>query len=163
MKKFFVVLMIVCTAGSSTLYAQEMKKRMSLGNIGVGFVPGIGLNASYDYGLVDTWGPGIFTIGGFAGFHHCGGSSGLGNYRETAFAFAPRATYRYAINEAFEVYATAMLGGILYSYSKHLNNKSDIFFGTTAGCRYTFSQNLSLFGEIGYNISFLNGGLSISF
>ncbi len=165
MKKFFVILIALCVIGMATSHAQEMKKGMSLANIGLGFVPGVGLNFSYDYGLIDTWGPGIFTIGGFIGFANWGKTySGFGDYRVNQFAFAPRATYRYAINKSFEVYATAMLGAYFESYSKYdFDNGSGVFFGTTAGCRYTFSNNLSVFGEIGYNISYLNGGLSISF
>ncbi|MDR1172151.1 MAG: porin family protein [Bacteroidales bacterium] len=166
MKRFFIVLAVVCTIGIGVSHAQEMKTGMSLFNVGLGLVPGIGINASYDYGLIDKWGPGIFTIGGYAGYENWGKTlSGSGDYRVNAFAFAPRATYRYAINSSFEVYATAMLGAIVYSYSKnYVNNTSGVLFGTTAGCRYSFGKNIAVFAEVGYNeMSYLNGGLSFSF
>ena len=165
MKRFFIVLAIVSTMSVNAMYAQEMQKGMSLVNVGLGFVPGWGLNASYDYGIVDTWGPGIFTVGGYIGFGSWGKKyTGHANYRDNAFAFAPRATYRYAINKSFEVYGTAMLGVVVHSYSNYYNNENNAYFATTVGCRYTFSGNISVFSEIGFNeISFLNGGLCFSF
>jgi hypothetical protein len=169
MKRFFVVFAVLCTIGSGLSHAQEMKKGMSLFNAGLGFVPGVAINASYDYGLIDDWGPGIFTIGGFAGLGTWSRTwANSYDYRENTLAFAPRATYRYAIDKSFEVYGAAMLGALIHSYSKTLpngtNGKSGVFFGSVAGCRYTFSGNVSVFAEIGYNdIAMLNGGLSFSF
>lgn len=165
MKRLFMSLAVICAISVNMSQAQQMKKGMSLFNAGLGFVPGWGLNASYDYGLINTWGPGIFTIGGYAGFANWGKTyTGHENYRANAFAFAPRATYRYAINPAFEVYGTAMLGAVMNSYSKHYSNTNNVFFSTTAGCRYSFGSNIAVFAEIGFNeISYLNGGLSYSF
>jgi len=168
MKRFFVVLAVICMIGSSLSHAQEMKKGMSLFNAGLGFLPGIGINASYDHGLVDSWGPGIFTVGGYVGFGTWGKAyptkSYHSDYRVNAFAFAPRATYRYAIDRSFEVYGAAMFGVVVYSYSRHYSHGSDVFLGIIAGCRYTFSQNVSVFGEIGFNnVSHLSGGLSFAF
>jgi hypothetical protein len=166
MKRVFIVLVAICTIGISVSHAQEMKKGMSLFNVGLGFVPGIGVNASYDFGLVDKWGPGIFTIGGYVGYETWGKTySGFGDYRVNAFAFAPRATYRYAINKSFEVYGASMLGAIVYSYSKDYNDDSgNVFFTVVAGCRYSFSNSMAVFAEVGYNdLSYLNGGLSFAF
>ena len=160
MKKFFVVLMLACCAGSAALHAQEMRKGMNLGNVGVGFVDGIGLNASYDYGLVDTWGPGVFTVGGFVGFDTWSYNRDI---RRTEFYFAPRATYRYAINRSFEVYGAAMLGSYIVSYSEQKDNSYRAVLFVTGGCRYSFTRNLSVFAELGFNVSILNGGLSFSF
>jgi len=160
MKRFFVVLAVICMIGVSLSHAQEMKKGMSLFSAGLGFLPGVGINSSFDYGLVNSWGPGIFTVGGYVGY----GNWGKSNYRVHAFGFAPRATYRYAINRSFEVYGATMFGAVVYSYSNHHSNKNDSFFGTTVGCRYSFKGNISVFAEIGYHeISHLNGGLSFSF
>jgi hypothetical protein len=165
MKKFIISLAVICAMNVSVSQAQEMSKGTSLFNVGLGLVPGWGLNVSYDYGLVDTWGPGIFTIGGYVGYGSWGKTYGIiGDYRVNSFSFAPRATYRYAINPSFEVYGTVMLGAVVYSYSKYLDNSNGVFFSTTAGCRYTFGSNISVFAETGYHvISYLNGGLSFSF
>ena len=164
-----MVLSVIYTIGNSVVCAQEMKKGMSLFNTGFGFVPGVCLNVSYDYGIVNECGPGIFTIGGYAGIANWGKThsdkSHHHNYRVTAFAFAPRTTYRYPINQSFEVYATAMFGTrIVFSSSSEYADFNEVFFSTTAGCRYSFGAHIAIFAEIGINkMSLLNGGLSFSF
>ena len=160
MKQKLIILLAICTFGINVSHAQEMKKGMSLFNVGLGFIDGWGLNASFDYALVSSWGPGIFTVGGYVGFDNWSYNSDI---RATEFGFAPRVTYRYSINKSFEVYATAMLGARIKTYSKENDNVNDVFFGSTVGCRYTFTRNISVFAEAGYSISYLNGGLSFSF
>ncbi len=156
----FMVVLMVCTVGMTMGFAQKMEKGMSLFNIGLGFVPGVGASVSYDYGLVDSWGPGIFTIGGFAGFNNYSFNSDI---RGTDWLIAPRATYRYPINNSFEVYGSAMFSVAFTTYSEIKSNTSEFFPAAVAGCRYTFANNLSVFAEVGYNVSILNGGLSIAF
>ena len=165
MKRIFVFIFVVGLIGTSAAHAQKMRNGMSLFNVGIGLVPGVGLNASYDYGLINTWGPGVFTVGGFVGFQNWGKThpDHHSDYRTTVFAFSPRATYRYAINDSFEVYGTVMLGALIHTYSKHFDNATDVYFATTVGCRFTFARNVSVFAEMGYNIAILNGGLSFSF
>ena len=167
MKKVLMILFVACTIGVSLGSAQKMTKGTSLVNVGLGVVPGVGVNVSYDYGLVDTWGPGIFTIGGFIGYQNWGDSYYYRNvgsdYRVNEFAFAPRATYRYAINNSFEVYGAVAMGFRIESYSKYLDNETDFYMSTTAGCRYTFTKNISVFAEVGWNLAYLNGGISFAF
>lgn len=166
-KKFFIVSVIIVTIGCSWTHAQVMEKGMSLFNAGLGMVPGIGIHASYDYGLIDHWGPGIFTIGGYAGlgfWNRTHYEHKYSNYRTNAFAFAPRATYRYTIEPPFEIYGSIMLGAVVKSFSHYYPSESRAFLGITAGARYLFKRHYSLFAEIGYNeISFLNVGLCYSF
>ena len=152
--------MTTCTIGITVSHAQEMGKGMGLFNVGLGFINGWGLNASYDYGLIDSWGPGVFTVGGFVGFDNWSYNP---DTRATKFGFAPRATYRYSINKSFEVYGATMLGAWVTSYSTSKANISGIILSVTAGCRYSFTRNISVFSEIGYSISIINGGLSLSF
>ena len=169
MKRFFIVLAVVSIVGIHVAHAQKMQKGMSLLHAGFGFVPGWSLNAAYDFGIVDAWRPGIFTAGGYVGFANWRHtyktySEHPDDYRVNAFAFAPRVSYRYAVNPSFEVFGTAMLGAIFHSYSKHIDNRSDVYYATTVGCRYSFANNISVFAEIGFNeISYLNGGLCFSF
>ena len=168
MKKYFVVLAVLCTVGTSVAQAQ-MEKGSGLISAGLGLFDGWGINASYDHGLVDTWGPGLFTIGAYVGFQTWGDKitgTGLGDFRINKFAFAFRATYRYQINESFEVYGALMTGIHTTSYSEKWggDNFTDLFWGgPIAGCRWSLSPNMSIFGEIGYSLSWLNGGLSFSF
>ena len=171
MKNLFFILSFICAMNVSALQAQEMKKGMSLFNTGLGLVPGWGINTGYDYGLVDTWGPGIFTIGGYVGYGSWRKSYKTKpanihpvEYRVNVFAFAPRVTYRYAVNSSFEVYGAMMVGAIAYSYSKFYDNKNDNFFAIALGCRYSFRSNFAVFAETGNcETSYLNGGISYSF
>ena len=168
MRRYFIVLASFCVVNISMLQAQEMVKGKSFLNAGMGLFHG-GLNVSYDYGLVDTWGPGVFTIGGYIGFGNWGILPSVHtekDYRINAVAFAPRATYRYSINDLFEIYGVAMLGSVFFSYTNHYKSNSDGLFVISAGGRYTFDSNIALFVELagGYKaISFLNGGVSFAF
>ena len=167
MKRFFIVLAVFFTFSTFSINdvcAQEMSKGSGLLNVGFGFVPGFGANVSYDFGLIDALEPGIFTIGGMVGIQTWGKNySYREEYRVNSFLVSSRATYRYPINRTFEVYATVMLGVNIMSYSKYYKDENLPFFGTTVGCRYSFSHALSVFTEIGYNIAYFNGGLSFSF
>ena len=176
MKKYFVVLAALCMMGTSVAQAQ-MGKGSNLFNVGLGLGSGedhvdggFGLNASFDHGLVDTWGPGLFTIGGFAGFHTYGKSEKILDvgidWRYNIIALAFRATYRYSLNESFEVYG-ALMTGLKIRYAKVDKNsasETDIFWGgPIAGCRYSFSPNMAVFAELGYSLQYFNGGLSFAF
>ena len=166
MKRFFIVA-VFCTVGVLTTSAQEMQKGSSLINVGLGLIDGrsydsgAGLNVAYDYGLVDTWGPGIFTIGGFIGFS----TWQKYDFRTTKWGITPRVAYRYPINNTFDVYGTAMLGINLWTYSNtdYITRKE--LFASSIGLRYTFGSNVGIFAEYGVFgcVSLLNGGLSFSF
>lgn len=163
MKKVFLFLSFILVFGAVSSSAQQMEKGNSIINIGAGFVPGIGGNVSYDYGLVDTWGPGLFTVGGFVGVNtwKYNNAYNISSYRENVWAIAPRATYRYSFFPNFEAYVSAMLGLGIRSYSRYYDNDLFVFVGGTAGARYSFSPNFSVFAEVGYNTAYLNLGVSI--
>ena len=169
MKRFFIVLAVISMAGVNMMHAQEMQRGMSLIQAGLGVIPGFGVNASWDYGLIDKWGPGIFTVGGYVGYGlwaYSKNFNGSGkNLHVNAIVIAPRVTYRYAINSTFEVYGAVMSGTISGLEKTNADNTSTrLYSAVTAGCRYTFARNFSVFAEAGYNeISYLNGGLCISF
>jgi len=159
---------IICVTSINVSQAQEMEKGMSLFNVGFGFVPGWGINASYDFGLIDSWGSGIFTIGGYVGYGSWWKRYSISKRRyhikEIALAFAPRVTYRYSIEPSFEIFGTLMFGAAVFSYSELFDNMNKSYFATTAGCRYSFSSNFAAFVEIGYSeTSFMNVGLCFSF
>jgi len=166
LKRFFVAIAAICTISIGALQAQEMKKGMSLFNAGFGLVRGWGMNISYDYGLIDEWGPGIFTIGAYFGYGNWWESPNFVRFRESVIGFAPRATYRYQIIDLLEVFGTARMGVAFSSYSYHHKTHIKELFALSVGCRYSIDKNIAVFSEISggfYNISFLNGGLSVSF
>lgn len=174
MKKLLMVVLLLGLANSYAA-AQEMEEGTNLLSLGIGGVPGIGANLSYDYGLVEGWGPGIFTIGAFAG-----GDSQTETYKNGGITythmkwfFAPRITYRYTIAPKWEVYGAAMLGIALerFDYNNHFlpvedyrrPDENHLDFGLAAGGRYCISDKFSVFTEIGYNVSYLNLGISFEF
>ena len=169
MKRIYSVLVALCTV---SICAAQMHKGESLINVGMGLAPGIGVNASYDYGLIDTWGPGLFTVGGFVGLQTWSDKETIilytENYSAKQTAFAVRATYRYPINEQFEVFGAALSGFYIESYSfknKNLkkDNETNALFSVYAGCRYSFSPNVAVFAEVGSGLYWLNGGLCFNF
>ena len=169
MRNFFVVIAILCTVGISATYAQRMQESNSLLNLGPGFFRGIGFNSSFDYGLIDHWGPGLFTVGGFVGFSQFTRGTGLYAVNNSRFAISPRATYRLPVDDSIEVYGTLMLGIMISSESytdvwgnKNRDTNPGEFFGTTAGIRYSFTSSISAFSEIGISITYIAVGLSIS-
>ena len=163
MKKFFVVIAILCTIGISATHAQRMQEGNSLLNLGPGFFRGLGFSSSFDYGLVDHWGPGLFTVGGFVGFNQFTTGEGIFAVKTSRFAISPRATYRLPVDDSFEVYGTLMLGTMITS-TNISNDKTHFgeFFGTTVGIRYSFTSSISAFSEIGFSTTYIVVGLSIS-
>lgn len=172
MKRILMIVLLTCTT-NTLVVAQEMHEGTNLLSLGVGGVPGIGANLSYDHGLLETWGPGVLTIGAFAG----GDSKterleqGGITYTHMKWFFAPRVTYRYTIVPKWEIYGAAMLGIALdrFKYSNHFvvearqQDENKLGFGLAAGGRYCLSPKLSVFTELGYNISYLNVGVSFDF
>ncbi|MDR2847736.1 MAG: hypothetical protein LBV39_01390 [Bacteroidales bacterium] len=166
MKKVF--LLVVCLGCAAVSYAQSsLSKGSSLVNVGVGVVPGFGGNASYDYGLIDHWGPGLFTVGGYFSTSVRNKNYGFGKYevthKETKLFFAPRASYRYSINPKFEIFGSMMIGLLVINSHEDVDQKAA--FGLMAGCRYFFTNSFGVFAEGGANIdaTCLNGGICFSF
>jgi hypothetical protein len=161
--------------GTFSLQAQqEVAKGNSILNLGIGAVSGFGGNVSFDYGVIDHWGPGIFTVGGYFGasartWKHegIGGVLFYGEETLTSMMIAARATYRYSVTRQFEAYGVIMPGVLvkLRKYTGNFENTSDILpdVGVLAGCRYLFSDKVSVFAEAGYNVLCLNAGLSFTF
>ena len=171
MKRFFLILAVLYAIITGNALSQEMQKGSSVLNLGLGFVEGglldigelgVGMNVAYDYGLIDTWGPGIFTIGGFVGFS----TRSPHNIRYTNWGITPRATYRYPISSSFEVYGTAMVGLYLVTNSLDLvDTKYRHLVASTVGLRHWFGSNISIFTELGVfgSVLLFNGGLGFSF
>ena len=177
MKKFIIVAVFFCTISITGAHAQEIVKGSGAINLGlgvtngIGVTPGFGINFSYDYGVIDNWGDGIFTVGGFAGFNNWGNTyfhkNKSNKYRNTIFAFAPRATYRYVIEEPFEIYGAFMMGVCFvrdkYDPDNYKNNHFGPFWGLAAGGRYYLARNAALFAELGFNPSgIINVGMSFT-
>ena len=151
MRRFFLVFTLLSAILCATTHAQRMREGSVLLNAGPGFIRGIGMSASADYGLIDDLGPGIFTAGGMLSLRSYSNSEyingKLNEYTINGVALNPRATYRIPVEEDFEVFGAFMPGIFLAN-----RNKTSIFVGLSMGVRYSISTNISVFGEIGFSI-----------
>jgi hypothetical protein len=162
MKKLFFL--VLCVGFVSTSHAQSsLSKGSSLVNVGAGFLPGIGGNASYDYGLIDHWGPGLFTVGGYFNAAVHTDKSGSLKYKRTKLFFAPRASYRYSINTKFEIFGSVMIGLLVKETPSEYQSYGA--FGLMGGCRYFFTKGFGVFAEggVNYETTCLNVGVSFAF
>lgn len=152
----------------------------SIGSFSYGFqTPAISLQ--YERGIKDVAGPGVISIGGYFGVKTF-------KYDKTYFGYYYKEKWSYQIfgirgayhyngldEDDIDLYGGVMLSFYLlnYSYSddpyspKHNNYRGD--YGSTVGlsgfigCRYFFTQFFGVYGEIGYGVSYLSGGVVLKF
>jgi len=184
-KKFYVTL-VLCLGVVMSASAQDVfLKGDKVVNLGVGFgsfltvsgakasIPPIG--ASFEYGIVD----GLFDdqasigVGGYFGFvtSKWQYSTYDRGYRYTDVLVGVRANFHYQFVEKLDTY-----GGVLVGYD--LSAKTNYGSGTIedpnyssggavvnllAGARYYFTDQIAVFGEVGYGISAIELGLSYKF
>ncbi|MDR0714144.1 MAG: hypothetical protein LBF89_07805 [Bacteroidales bacterium] len=163
MKKLFV---FIAVFGSMTVvHAQPLlEKGAGLINAGIGVVPGVGGNVSYDYGLIDYWGPGLFTVGGYASVSAYDERYDGNSYRrDRKYFLSPRATYRYSLKSRLEVFGSLMTG-LLVKDGK-FEVEATFSVGVMGGCRFFVTDNIGFFAEGGIHLdaTCFNGGISFAF
>lgn len=189
MKKIALVLFIA-TICAKTTTAQFFEKGTNVVSAGIGFgghfgsytygsqTPGLSLQ--YERGVWDVGGPGVISLGGYAGVKSYKYSGDYGGYHWSEkwnyTVIGVRSAYHYnAINnKKFDVYGGLMLSyNILsYKYSDNGGNygyKSSGSYGSHVGLsayvggRYLFTDHIGAFAELGYGVSILNVGLAVKF
>lgn len=163
----FAALAMVSYSASAEL-APQWQKGTLLANAELGVGP-IGAAVSVDYVLVDEWWQGHFTVGGEFEV----GRDSYSDWKEDRIGVTPRVTYGLNITPEFEVHAMVGMGvgywKAKYNASYHGYNISSnytyVFMNDFVGCRYFFSDNLSVIGEVGYSDGFpdIRAGLSFKF
>lgn len=192
MKKLFVAAMsaIFCLSISTANAIEAPNHEGDINvNIHAGFQPGMGVSASADYVLINSWWKGHFTIGGYASIN----SYTTDNYRneyinnvyvETdrshlATLVAVRATYGLNITKEFEVHAGFYTGPCFHTWKDEASGngyklegerESEVKFipaGAIAGCRYYFTSNFAVSAELNFSdygdcsASYINVGVSL--
>lgn len=159
-------------------------------NVGVGFgtpwssngvntiLPAI--SATYDLGLRDDWGPGVFGVGGYVGtaiYSDESVSTGTNldyGYRYSIFTLAARATYHYTFVENLDTYGGAILG---FSTSKaksygdwpapepSTSSNVNMVFEIFVGAKYYFSESIAAYTELatGAKIPIFTIGVAFKF
>lgn len=173
MKKVIAILAVALVGMSAAFSAKAIEdpwvKGTKVAGVQIGFLPGIGGSAYFDYVLVDSWWKGHFTVGGEILYRHWSTSYSDYVYSYNDFGFAPRATYGLNITDKFEVHAGTMIGLGLstwgWSDEHHKESSVGPCIGGIAGLRYFFTDKLALSAELqasGYG-QYANVGIAFKF
>ncbi|MDA3882429.1 MAG: hypothetical protein PF481_04045 [Bacteroidales bacterium] len=145
-----------------SLKAQEVAPMFVKGdkiiNVGIGLGYYTSVSASLDYGIVDEVAElGTIGVGPYAAFCF--------RHSDSAVMAGVRGTFHYPFIEDFDTYVGLGLGlsynmySISYLGSSYIHPEGGFFIGA----RYKMSETLTVFGELGYGISYLNVGLALKF
>lgn len=183
MKSLIFFAYAICIASAAS--AQPFQKDTKVISAGVGLGSSLGtfssssqtpaLSASYEQGVWDIGGPGIISLGGYAGtksFKYSGpGYTQKWNY--TIIGIRSAYHYNGIKSDEFDVYGGVMLSYNILNYKFKDDNGSDFNrhgsygsgtgFTIYIGGRYFFSQNLAAFAELGYGVSYLTLGVAYKF
>ena len=145
------------------------------------------LSLSYEQAIKQKVGPGYLGIGGYLGYQRA--SSKYDNYYYNNTKYYYKHSWSYALiairsayhldflnTENAEAYFGAVIGLRFQTYSyetnspdpnKNIYELSDSWiypsYSLFVGGRWYFKPKIALFGELGYGISYLTGGLSFKF
>lgn len=173
MKKVMFTLVLALLFVFNNAIGQEYAKGTSVLNVGlgVGGFNGPSLSASFEVGafpIGDDFG--VIGLGALAGFRtYTQLFSGTSDYRYNTLAFGPRGTFHFTVIpvEKLDVYAAVQI--LLRHHSVKFDGQtigdSDLDLGSNfvAGARYYFAEKMSVFGEVGYGLSYLTAGISFKF
>jgi hypothetical protein len=180
---------LATTLFATISHAQFFKKGTNVVSAGIGLgghfgsfsygsqTPGI--SVQFEKGIWETGGPGVISLGGYAGIkgYKHSGSSGSYHYDEkwNYTVIGVRSAYHYngINNEKFDVYGGLMLSYNILSYKFSDNGGTSTYkggsYGSTLGFsayvggRYLFTENLGAFAELGYGVSYLTLGAALRF
>lgn len=176
MKKITLVLALAALFcfDANTLNAQAYEQGSKVLNLGVGvggrYSLGISASGSFEIGIWPTGDFGIIGLGVMTGYRVATEAFVLYDATYTEFAVAPRGTYHFTIIpvENLDVYAALQLvfGFENTNYDSDLINDTSqtrVYPAAIAGARFYFSDSFGVFAEAGYNLSYLTGGVALSF
>jgi len=181
----FIVAMAVCTTAS----AQAFLKGTNVVSAGIGFggsfgsfsygsqTPGI--SVQYEKGVWEIGGPGVISLGGYVGRkgYKYSGAAGTYHYSQkwNYTIIGVRSAYHYngINNEKADLYGGLMLSYNILNYKYEdnggFNQSTAGSYGSAAGFtayvggRYFLSDNIGLFAEVGYGVSYLTVGAAYKF
>lgn len=183
MKK--ILILLTALTASSAGYAQQFVKGTNVISAGVGLGSSLGsfhygsqtpaLSLQYERGVWEIGGPGIVSLGGYAG-RKSYKYSGSGYSQDWGYTIIGiRSAYHYNGIQAdhFDLYGGVMLSYNMLDYSYKDNNGNNIGaagnYGSAAGFtlylggRYFFTPAIAAFAELGYGVSYLTLGLAFKF
>ncbi|HVZ96140.1 MAG TPA: hypothetical protein VG847_04645 [Chitinophagaceae bacterium] len=190
MKKRDFIVLLMAFFISDSMYAQSFVKGTNIASVGVGFgstilnytgasqTPAISLQ--YEKGVWDVGGPGVISLGGYAGFKGYKYSGKSGTYvwdqKWNYTVIGVRSAYHYngIKNDKVDVYGGLMLSYniVNYKYTDNVGNSglystgsygSGVGLTAYIGGRYFFTDNIAAMAELGYGVSYFTIGASLKF
>lgn len=186
MKKLSFTLFF-CFIGLYAVMAQSFFKGTNIVGAGVGLggsfgsfsygsqTPGI--SVQYERGVWEVGGPGVISLGGYLGvkgYKYSGGSGSFHYSQKWNYTIVGvRSAYHYngINNEKFDVFGGLMLSYNILNYKYEDNGGGGSLntgsYGSGAGItayvggRYFFTQNIGVFAEAGYGVSYLTLGIAL--
>jgi len=120
------------------------------------------ISASFEYGIVDLFNDrGGIGVGGYAAYLLR--KSDEGNYNVGNFIIGPRGLFHYQFVDKLDTYAGIMFGYNIVSSSYQVPSASGFSSTFFLGGRYYFTNNVAVFGELGYGVSPLQLGFTFKF
>lgn len=170
----------------STAYSQKLSLNDNVINVGIGFGSTYSFNSHYggfpalSVSYERIWpkeiGPGLLGVGAIVGYRSMSYKYNVGDNRYkdkfNTLLIAARGTYYWEklVTEKYNVYGAALVGVRTENYKADGapgvlvdDNTVHPFVGVVAGGRYYFTPNISVFAELGYDISWTKAGISARF
>lgn len=172
--------LLLCSTG----YSQKLSVNDNVINVGIGFGSTYSFNSSYSgfpalsVSYERIWpkeiGPGLLGVGAIVGYRSMSYKYDIGNNRYknkfNTLLIAARGTYYWEklVTEKYNVYGAALVGIRSENYNADGggfidDNSVTPFVGAVVGGRYYFTPNISVFAELGYDISWTKAGISARF
>lgn len=158
MKKLFILAVmlfaVVLVKAQDPMFLKE-DKVVNLG-IGLGYYGSASVSASLDYCIADgILENGSIGVGPYVGF-------GLRtNY--TDVLFGARGTFHYPFIDDLDTYVGFGLGARISKYRYYTGISPHLNGGFFLGARYGINETLTVFGELGSGINYLNVGIALNF
>jgi len=126
------------------------------------------ISGSFEYGVVNLLdGRGGIGVGGYVSYllRKSNDYSFSDNYNVGDFIIGPRGLFHYQFIDNLDTYAGLLLGYDIVSFSNKNTplSGSSFYSAFFVGARYYLTNNIAVFGELGYGISPLQLGITFKF
>lgn len=171
------MVVVLCLSFSFGTFAQDVfNKGDKVVNLGIGIGTYLGytgysnsllpISGSFEYGIIDNLinGKAGIGVGGYMAYTSWENKI-LSNETVSDFILGARGSFHYQFVDKLDTYVGVMLGYDIVSYSHTDANLSGsgVSFSTYVGGRYYLTDNIAVFGELGYGIAALELGVSFKF
>lgn len=165
MKKLVIVLLALFLVPTVAQAQYGGKGSMDI-NAGIGLGSnlngsGIPVSVALDYGYNES-----ISIGGYLGYASTKEDFGAGTWKYSNLIIGARGAYHHELTEKADTYGGIMLGYNIASAKwdgpgTASASVGGLTYSAFVGARYSFTEKIGAFGELGYGIAFLQFGATI--